>query len=367
MQKKPSKRTTLKKRKRETPSKPVPNTNNTMLLFVVTHGSYEHYGSRINTKGIENDKFMSFRVEREENDTITVNGKPTPFVNIQRINVAPPGICTWVNTSDLGNIEKKITTLMRKKTHQLTSKTDLVELVKEIVKDSHAPKDYRKMLQERIELHNSMEHKTIANENEKNFYKIDEINEYLPIAEKSFLLNSEDFTKTETVKRSGALVIKEDGLKNRIKAVTKNGVLNEEFMKKYHQMKQDYKMNKNGKYPTVYLSKLIKSIGQFCKDNPNMSDITNLIIIDFTCANNHFDKTLNKNLDRLEETLLLSQDSRSRSKSRSKSKPRSKPRSKNGTNSIAMSHKNKSSKNSRPFKPPPLVNSRFGGTTQQRK
>ena len=49
MQKTPSKGTTLKKRKRETPSKPVPNTKNTMLLFVGTHGSYEHYGSRFNS------------------------------------------------------------------------------------------------------------------------------------------------------------------------------------------------------------------------------------------------------------------------------------------------------------------------------
>ena len=48
MQKTPSKRTT-RKRKRETLSKPVPNTKNTMLLFVGTHGSYEHYGSRFNS------------------------------------------------------------------------------------------------------------------------------------------------------------------------------------------------------------------------------------------------------------------------------------------------------------------------------
>ena len=131
MQKTPSKRTTLKKRKRETPSKPVPNTKNTMLLFVGTHGSYEYYGSRFNTKSNMREKFMSFRVERGENDTIIVNDKATPFVNIQRINVAPPGLCNKVKTDDLRNIEKNITTLM-KKTHQLTSKTDLVELVKEI-------------------------------------------------------------------------------------------------------------------------------------------------------------------------------------------------------------------------------------------
>lgn len=68
MQKTPSKGTTLKKRKRETPSKPVPNTKNTMLLFVGTHGSYEHYGSRFNSIPFPCHPIDSLILENKSNE-----------------------------------------------------------------------------------------------------------------------------------------------------------------------------------------------------------------------------------------------------------------------------------------------------------
>lgn len=320
MQKKPSKRTTIKKRKRETLSKPVPNTKNTMLLFVGTHGSYEHYGSRFevnrNNKSNKNDKFMSFRVHKEENDTISINGKPTPFVNIQRIKVVPPGIENETIDNDYKNIEKNITSLMRKK-HQINDNTDLVELVKDQVMEGHiSKKDIIK------------KHKNKKDQ----LYNIDEFDGRLPIVEKSFLLLDIDYKMKEATKRANAkLDIKGEGLNYRIKAVTDQGVLKEEFMNEYHQMKPDYKMNKT--YPTVYLSKLIKSIGKFCKENPTLSDITNLIIIDFTCSDNHFEmfdykKTKDSkdhmntkyNLGKFNETIFVDRDSRSNSNITKKSK-----------------------------------------------
>lgn len=326
MQKTPSKRTTIKKRKRETPSKPVPNTKNTMLLFVGTHGSYEHYGSRFkvnrNNTSNKNDKFMSFRVHKEENDTISINGKPTPFVNIQRIKVVPPGIENETIDDDYKNIEKNITSLMRKK-HQFNDNTDLVELVKDQVMEGHISK--KKIIKK---------HKNKKDE----LYNIDELDGRLPIVEKSFLLVPEkDYKMIKATNRAKAkLDIKGEGFNYRIKAVTDQGVLKEEFMNEYHQMKPDYKMNKT--FPTVYLSKLIKSIGQFCKENPKLSDITNLIIIDFTCSDNHFEtvnyektkKTKNPedsmntkyHLGKFNETIFVDRDSKSNSNISKKSKGR---------------------------------------------
>lgn len=319
MQKPPSKRTT-KKRKRDTPSKPVPNTKNTMLLFVGTHGSYEHYGSRFevnksNTSN-KNNKFMSFRVHKEENDTISINGKPTPFVNIQRIKVVPPGIENETIDDDYKNIEKNITSLMRKK-HQFNDNTDLVELVKDQVMEGHASK------KDIIKKHKNKKYQ---------LYNIDEFDGRLSIVEKSFLLLDIDYKMIKATNRAKAkLDIKGEGFNYRIKAVTDKGVLKEEFMNEYHQMKPDYKMNKT--YPTVYLSKLIKSIGKFCKENPKLSDITNLIIVDFTCSDNHFEmvdykKTKDSkdhmntkyNLGKFNETIFVDRDSRSNSNITKKSK-----------------------------------------------
>lgn len=355
MQKKPSKRTTIKKRKRETLSKPVPNTKNTILLFVGTHGSYEHYGSRFkvnrNNTSNKNNKFMSFRVHKEENDTISINGKPTPFVNIQRIKVVPPGIVNETDDDDYKNIEKNITSLMRKK-HQINDNTDLVELVKDQVMEGHiSKKDIIK------------KHKNKKDE----LYNIDEFDGRLPIVEKSFLLLDIDYKMKEATKRANAkLDIKGEGLNYRIKAVTDKGVLKEEFMNEYHQMKPDYKMNNT--FPTVYLSKLIKSIGQFCKENPKLSDITNLIIIDFTCSDNHFEtvnyeealkkkkenpevsmntKSMNTkyHLGEFNETIFVDRDSKSNSNITKKSKSKkSKGRQFNET-----------------------VKSRFGGRTRKTK
>ena len=279
-----------------------------------------------NNNSNKNDKFMSFRVHKEANDTITVNGKETPFVNIQRIKVVPPGIVNETDDDDYKNIEKNITSLMRKK-HQFNDNTDLVELVKDQVMEGHvSKKDIIK------------KHKNKKDE----LYNIDEFDGRLPIVEKSFLLDPrKDYKMIEATKRAKAkLDIKGEGLNYRIKAVTDKGVLKEEFMNEYHQMKPDHKMNKTFPFPTVYLSKLIKSIGKFCKENPKLSDITNLIIIDFTCSDNHFEtvnyektkKTKNPedsmntkyHLGKFDETIFVDRDSRSMSKTKSNSKKPSK-------------------------------------------
>jgi hypothetical protein len=174
--------------------------------------------------------------------------------------------------------------------------------------------------------------------------------------EKSFLLDPrKDYKMINATKRAKAkLDIKGEGLNYRIKAVTDKGVLKEEFMNEYHQMKPDHKMNKIFPFPTVYLSKLIKSIGKFCKENPKLSDITNLIIIDFTCSDNHFE-TVNyeealetKNpedsmntkyhLGEFNETIFVDRDSKSKSNSiskKSKSK-KSKGRQFNETQGLAV-------------------------------
>lgn len=287
---------------------------------------------------------MSFRVHKEENDTISINGKPTPFVNIQRIKVVPPGIVNETIDNDYKNIEKNITSLMRKK-HQFNDNTDLVELVKDQVMESHISK--KKIIKK---------HKNKKDE----LYNIDELDGRLPIVEKSFLLVPEkDYKMIEATNRAKAkLDIKGEGLNYRIKAVTNKGILKEEFMNEYHQMKPDYKMNKT--FPTVYLSKLIKSIGKFCKENPKLSDITNLIIIDFTCSDNHFEtvnyektkKTENPedsmntkyHLGEFNETIFVDRDSKSNSNITKKSKSKkSKGRQFNET-----------------------VKSRFGGRTRKK-
>jgi hypothetical protein len=141
-------------------------------------------------------------------------------------------------------------------------------------------------------------------------------------------------------------------------------------MNEYHQMKPDHKMNKTFPFPTVYLSKLIKSIGKFCKENPKLSDITNLIIIDFTCSDNHFEtvnyeealETENPedsmntkyHLGKFNETIFVDRDSRSNSISNKSKSNKSK------------SNKSKGKKSKgRQFNE--TVKSRFGGRTRKTK